>query len=94
MGKRFININPNTLGLTNQTKIISDGEQHYFILKDRKSRIIMKDGFQVLNQAEMIRKKISGAIISLATPAPVCSKTSHFLKKNGINTFSFSDIQI
>ena len=58
MGKRFININPNTLGLTNQTKIISDGEQHYFILKDRKSRIIMKDGFQVLNQAEMIKKKI------------------------------------
>ena len=94
MGKRFININPNTLGLTNQTKIISDGEQHYFILKDRKSRIIMKDGFQVLNQAEIIRKKNSGAIISLATPAPVCSKTRRFLKKNGINTVSFSDIQI
>tara|TARA_B100001245_G_C22753795_1_gene364912 strand:+ start:267 stop:551 length:285 start_codon:yes stop_codon:yes gene_type:complete len=94
MGKRFININPKTLGLTNQTKIISDGEQHYFILKDRKSRIIMKDGHQVLNQAKTIRKIISGAIISLVTPAPVCSKTSRFLKKNGINTLSFSDIQI
>ena len=94
MGKRFININPNTLGLTNQTKIISDGEQHYFILKDRKSRIIMKDGYQVLNQAKMIRKIVSGATISLATPAPVCSKTSRFLNKNGINILSFADIQI
>ena len=94
MGKRFININPNTLGLTNQTKIISDGEQHYFILKDRKSRIIMKDGHQVLNQAKMIRKIISGATISLATPAPECTKTSRFFNKNGINTLSFADIQI
>jgi len=94
MEKRFININPNTLGLTKQTKIISNGEQHYFIMKDRKSRIIMKDGHQILNQAKTIRKTISGAIINLATTAPVCSKTSRFLKKNGIGIFSFADIQI
>jgi hypothetical protein len=52
----------------------------------------MKDGHQILQQAEIIREHVSGAEISLATSAPVCSKTEAFLGDNGINTLSLADL--
>ena len=51
----------------------------------RKSRIIMSDGKKILEKTEKIKEALPKAKISLKTSAPVCSKTTVFLKKNGID---------
>ena len=45
----------------------------------------MKDGRNILSKAEQIKTKIDTAIVDVRTTAPVCSKTSAFLKAHGIN---------
>jgi len=60
-------------------------KNHVAIVKDRKSRIIMKDGETILEQAGMIQEKSPGVQVSLKTSAPVCSKTRAFLTENGID---------
>ena len=92
MGSRLIKIDPREVGLSPRADVMSDSRGQYYIIKDRKSRIIMKDGHQILQQAEIIREHVSGAEISLATSAPVCSKTEAFLGDNGINTLSLADL--
>ena len=92
MGSRLIKIDPREVGLSPRADVMSGARSQYFIIKDRKSRIIMKDGHQILQQAEIIREHVSGAEISLATSAPVCSKTEAFLGDNGINTLSLADL--
>ena len=53
------------------------------IVVDRKSRVIMKDGKRIIDQASIIRKKTIKPIL-LLTSAPVCSKTKLFLAENNI----------
>ena len=57
------------------------------IVVDRKSRVIMKDGKRIIDQASIIRKKTKKPIL-LLTSAPVCSKTKLFLAQNNIATES------
>ena len=53
------------------------------IVVDRKSRIIMKDGYKIAEAVKQIKNKTNSSV-SLATTAPVCSKTTRFLNENDI----------
>lgn len=44
----------------------------------------MKDGRQIFEQIRRIKNNTPNSKISLATNAPVCGKTTNFLKERGI----------
>ena len=72
----------NDFGLNSRVNLVGH-DDHIGIIIDRKSRIIMKDGHRIVNQAKKINT-IQESNICLYTSAPVCSKTKEFLKKNDI----------
>ena len=72
----------NDFGLNSRVNLVRY-DDHIGIIIDRKSRIIMKDGHRIVNQAKKINT-IQESNICLYTSAPVCSKTKEFLKKNDI----------
>ena len=73
------------LGLPSRTKLATDGKRAHYIIKNIKSRIIMKDGKKILEIAKKIKTEIKTSVF-LATTAPVCSKTKAYLKENKIET--------
>ena len=83
--KEILLIDPKKFGLSSRTAIGQLSQKHLVIIKDRKSRIIMKDGNQILEQVNLIQDKEQKAKISLATNAPVCSKTTVFLQEHRID---------
>ena len=76
-------INPKSVGAPPRLVIGIDNNDHLYIIKNIKSRIIMKDGHKIVETAKQIKNKTSNSV-SLATTAPVCSKTKRFLKENDI----------
>ena len=72
-------IDPKTYNLPPRTKLLQDNTGSLFILIDRKSRIVMKDGQRVFKIAKDIKKVNQNKNVSLLTSAPVCSKTKKFL---------------
>jgi len=85
---KILLFDPKRLGLSQRTTIGQISPKHFVIIKDRKSRIIMKDGNQILEQIKLIQDNEPNPKISLATNAPVCSKTTAFLKEEGIDILS------
>ena len=81
-------IDPKLYGLTARTVLLKDDHDNFVLSIDRKSRIIMKDAAVILEKADKIRKTVTGAIITLETTAPVCSKSTKFLSDNGIEIIS------
>ena len=82
-------VNPKTYNLSPRTKLLQDSSGSLFIVIDRKSRIIMKDGSRVVKIAEHIKEvNKNNKKISLLTSAPVCSKTKVMLSKNNISVLS------
>ncbi len=79
-------INPKKYNLSNKTKLLQRTKESVSIVIDRKSRLIMKDGYRILKIAEKINKISKNKKISLLTSAPVCSKTKDFLLENKIKT--------
>ena len=61
---------------------------HIAIVKNRKSRIIMKDGEKILESAKQIQSVSPKTKVSLITNAPVCSKTTKYLFENGIKVIN------
>ena len=59
-----------------------------FIVMDRKSRIIMKDGYRILKIVKKIRGFEVGKNVNVLSGAPVCSKTQKFLNENNITVKS------
>ena len=59
------------------------------IVVDRKSRIIMKDGRRILEQASAIMKTDIRPVV-LLTSAPICGKTKKFLTENNISIKSLN----
>ncbi len=53
-----------------------------YIVINRKSRIIMKDGIKILEMVKKINKVDRNKRVSVLTSAPVCSKTKQFLLDN------------
>lgn len=81
-------VDPLDYNLSPRTKLLKDGPGSFFIVIDRKSRVIMKDGNRVVNIAKHIIEVNQKATITLLTSAPVCSKTKEFLLKNRIPTLA------
>ncbi len=77
-------LNASDYGLNSRTVLIEIEKNHIGIVKNRKSRIIMKDRNKILETAEQIQKISPGAEVSLITNALVCSKTEKYLLENGI----------
>ena len=86
--KEILLINPKKFRLSSRSALGQLSQNHLVIIKDRKSRIIMKDGRQILSQIETIKSHEPEAEIGLATNAPVCGKTTKFLNEKGIRIYS------
>ena len=81
-------VDPKIYNLPPRTKLLQDNAGSLFVLIDRKSRVVMKDGHRVVKIAEDIKKVNQNKKISLLTSAPVCSKTKILLSKNNISVLS------
>jgi len=77
-------LNPADFGLKNTVNIVRESAHEISIIIDRKSRLVMKDGRRLLEQAEKIGQMEKGTRITIKTSAPVCSKTRAFLKQRDI----------
>jgi hypothetical protein len=77
-------IDPNNFGLPARTIIEELGKNHYALVVDRKSRVIMADGKKLVEKTDKIKKVLPGIKVSLKSTAPVCSKTIRFLADHGI----------
>ena len=76
-------VDPKLYNLHSRT-ILRKTKKDIFIVIDRKSRIIMKDGYRIIEIVKRIRGFETGKNISVLSGAPVCSKTKKFLTKNNI----------
>lgn len=71
-------------GLTTRTVVGRINNNSVILIKDRKSRIIMKDGRQILEQLDTIKSNSKIENIALATNAPICGKTTKLLAENNV----------
>ena len=76
-------IDSKSVGAPTRSVIGQDNNNHLYIIKNIKSRIIMKDGYKIVEAVKQIKDKTNSSV-SLATTAPVCSKTTRFLSENDI----------
>ena len=85
MRKKIIlkEIDPKSVGAPPRSVIGEDSSNHIYIIKNIKSRIIMKDGHKIVETVKKIKNETNSSV-SLATTAPVCSKTTKFLNENDI----------
>ena len=72
----------NIKGISSRT-IIEEDNGEIYLVKAKKSRIIMKEGLQILEINQKVKEAYSKNII-LETTAPVCSKTVKLLNDNEI----------
>ena len=80
-------IDSEKFGLSRRTPIRELGQGKYGIVKKRKSRIIMKDGFQVFDIASAILSAQPDSKILLIHSGPICSKTIRFLNEKNIDLY-------
>lgn len=80
-----ISTNPKDYGLNARVILQLIDDNHVAIVKKRKSRIIMKDGIQILSQVGKITNAHPNCVVSLVVSGPVCSKTTKVLKDSGVN---------
>ena len=80
-------VSANELGLSSRIKIAIDNKDCHYIVKNVKSRIIMKTGKKIYEIANQIKANTKGSVF-LATTAPVCSKTKKYLEEKKINIIS------
>ncbi len=90
--KEILLSSPKNFGLTPRTMVGQYYSNHRVLIKDRKSRIIMKDGRQILEQVQKIKNEEPKSKVSLATNAQVCGKTTKFLKEKGIEILSLKKL--
>ena len=85
MSKEIIlkEIDSKGVGAPTRSVIGQDNNNRLYIIKNIKSRIIMKDGYKIAEAVNQIKNK-TNSNVSLATTAPVCSKTTRFLNENDI----------
>ena len=71
-------INPKKYNLSSRLNLEKDSKGNYYIIINRKSRIIMKDGIKIKEQATQIKSFDPNAKVRLKTNTPICSKTRRF----------------
>ena len=74
-----------SVGAPPRSKLAIDLNKNVYIIKNIKSRIIMKDGMKIVDIAKSIQVQ-KNTKKYLATKAPVCSKTKKYLEENQIKT--------
>lgn len=67
-----------------KNNVVSINANHFVIDKKRKSRLIMKDGEKILEQAKKIWQENPLAQVDLLIEGPICSKTKDFLSSHKI----------
>ncbi len=81
----YKSLNPLDYNLSKRIKIVEISNKHLGILKQRKSRIIMKDGLQIMEIVNKIKSVNSKLDVSLIISGPLCGKTKNFLVENEID---------
>lgn len=71
-------------GLNSRIKLFQNTKKEVFLVIDRKSRVIMKDGLRIIDIAEKVKSKEKYTGFYLKTSAPVCSKTKLYLNQRNI----------
>ncbi len=71
-------------GLNSRIKLFQNTKKEVFLVIDRKSRVVMKDGLRIIDIAEKIKSKEKYTGFYLKTSAPVCSKTKLYLNQRNI----------
>ena len=77
-------IDPKRYNLSPRLNLQQNELNELFIIIDRKSRIIMKDGHRILEMVNRIQSIEKDRHVSVLTSAPVCSKTKTFLSNHSI----------
>ena len=77
-------IDPKRYNLSPRLNLQQNELNELFIIIDRKSRIIMKDGHRILEMVKRIQSIEKEKQVSVLTSSPVCSKTRNFLSKNAV----------
>ena len=80
-------VSANELSLSSRIKIAVDNKDNHYIIKNVRSRIIMKTGEKIYEIANQIKSNTKGSDF-LATSAPICSKTKKYLEEKKINIVS------
>ena len=78
------NADPKLYNLPPRTKL-KKSKKGVFVVINRKSRIVMKDGYRIYEIAKQIQTFEIGKKISVLSSAPICSKTKKFLSQNDID---------
>ena len=78
------NIDPQKYNLSPRIRLQQNSINDLFIVIDRKSRIIMKDGYRIVEIVNSIQSAEKNSAVSVLTSAPVCSKTRQFLSERKI----------
>ena len=86
-------IDPKKYNLTSRTTLYKNMDD-IFIIIDRKSRIIMKDGYRISEQAKSILSAEPGIRIRIATSAPMCMKTKEYLRQVDIEVLELNSLNI
>jgi len=86
-------IDPKKYNLTSRTTLYKKVDD-IFIIIDRKSRIIMKDGYRISEQAKSIWSVEPGIRIRVATSAPMCTKTKEYLRQVNIEALELNSLNI
>ena len=76
-------IDSSTFGLPKRTQVAVGKDRNHYIIKNIKSRIIMKDGKKIVETASIIKNQTNKQVF-LATTAPICSKTKIYLESKKI----------
>ena len=79
------NIDPRKYNLSPRIQLQQNTSGHLFIVMDRKSRIIMKDGHRIMAMVRAIQSAEKNQTVSVLTSAPVCGKTRTFLYDNNVD---------
>ena len=86
-------IDPKKYNLTSRTTLYKKMDD-IFIIIDRKSRIIMKDGYKISEQAKSIWSVDPGICVRVATSAPMCTKTKEYLRQVNIEVLELNALNI
>ena len=92
-GKKITIVDSKDQGIPANIKTGYLPNRQWVIIKDRKSRIIMKDGHIIREQGKIVIDIVGAKAVCLGTTASVCSKTKLFLEESNIAVFSLDRIQ-
>ena len=76
-------IDSSIFGISKRIQVAVGRDRNYYIIKNIKSRIIMKDGKKIKETANIIMSHTKKRVF-LATTAPVCGKTKTYLESKNI----------